>query len=346
MFRSPKLTVPADYKVGDVGTVLQDDSQCPFVAFDRLAGRYVLLEEQLELIQPEKSMKTQFGFTVGDRVRVKEKEVFSSGVKIGDLGTITGFWSSGVEVTVDGLPGVKGVFPHRLEKVAPPFKVGDKVTTNEEISTGLQKARGLVGVVSAAERSSACVDFPGWHGGHDGLRYDDSDSSWWISYKDLKLAPAETAFKVGDRVVVADNYPCPQYGPPKGTFGYIAGICDSSQWFAVSFPAWLGGHTCGDFNLGKQGRWFAPEHLKAAPALRECSVVRDGTSGWKPSTFIVVSDEGPSSRPFKHPSRGAAEAEASRLALKVPGMNFTVYEAVSVAKAEKPEAKVEILKAA
>lgn len=45
--------------------------------------------------------------------------------------------------------------------------------------------------------------------------------------------------------------------------------------------------------------------------------------------YIIVSDEGTSEKPRKHPTREAAEQEAERLARKHPGLNFVVYLAVS-----------------
>ena len=47
----------------------------------------------------------------------------------------------------------------------------------------------------------------------------------------------------------------------------------------------------------------------------------------QPSPFyIIVSDEGPSSKPKRHATYGEAETEARRLSALKPGINFGVYE--------------------
>src|SRR5207302_13834 len=63
----------------------------------------------------------------------------------------------------------------------------------------------------------------------------------------------------------------------------------------------------------------------------------------KPQAYIVVSDEGAATHPKKHDGRGAAEAEAARLAMKHPGIGFTVYHAVSRAHTAPLSAELTIL---
>jgi len=157
----------------------------------------------------------------------------------------------------------------------------------------------------------------------------------------VALMPPVAAFdwktvKVGDWVSVKDEHIAHGRSMKAGEYQVIA----------AEFPGYRGPMP---LRLMVNGDGFWP-HIKSivaiVPVLRANPIAefldaKSASAPEKPQTFIVVSDEGPSSRPFKHPSRGAAEAEAGRLALVKPGMKFTVYQAVSAAKAPKLEATLE-----
>ncbi|HYA07744.1 MAG TPA: hypothetical protein VEF90_17790 [Xanthobacteraceae bacterium] len=136
----------------------------------------------------------------------------------------------------------------------------------------------------------------------------------------FELAPAQ--FKIGDKVTAragCDDRLHVVGGDAVGTVRRIDG-----KDIAVEFEGWTDGHSAGMGDKAYSRWWFGEEDLRAAPVVEE--------------TYIVVSDKGAAARPFKHGGRDSAETEAKRLAEKEPGIGFTVYQAVSLAKAEKPPA--------
>ena len=139
-------------------------------------------------------------------------------------------------------------------------------------------------------------------------------------------------FKIGDRVVVKAGskfiIPVPTDAAGAIIVGEIIGS-RTGHWL-VEFAGWKGGHDGGDMPKTGGSRWFYREwEIEAAPQAKP--------------VLIVVSDQGAATYPFKHPSRGAAESEAARLALKMPGVGFTVYQAVTYLKAPKPQVDVSFL---
>lgn len=54
------------------------------------------------------------------------------------------------------------------------------------------------------------------------------------------------------------------------------------------------------------------------------------------SYWIIVSDEGTSTKPRKHTTYQSAYDESIRLSQLKPGINFTVYQMIGTAYTEKP----------
>ena len=139
----------------------------------------------------------------------------------------------------------------------------------------------------------------------------------------------ENIYKIGDFVYVIDMDPC--CPTPRDVAGKIIGI-RQGHWL-VEFQGWRGGHDGADLPRGGgaiANRWFLYE-----------SQIRPAVDPGQ--TFIVVGSNGAAPYPFKHPTRGAAEAESGRLAMKMPGVEFVVYHAITKVRAPKPAAEVVFL---
>jgi hypothetical protein len=155
---------------------------------------------------------------------------------------------------------------------------------------------------------------------------------------DTKIAEPRQ-FKVGDWVTKNTSL----YGTPL-TAGKIMSVNLGLGHATVKFPGWTGGShdDAGGFRGSCWSCSLDDITLAEAPAA---TIEANSTpvEPEKPQAFIVVSDEGAARGSLEHDRRGSAEAEAGRLALVRPGVKFTVYQAVTVVEAPKPEVSVVFL---
>jgi hypothetical protein len=137
-------------------------------------------------------------------------------------------------------------------------------------------------------------------------------------------APAK--FKVGDRIVSAEN------GPTKGLFGVIVDDDKSEVPYRVRFEGFDDGHGANDDEwwLQASGVQF-PSLATTTPAI--VALIESG----KPK---------PATRPVVHASQEAATTEASRLALLHPGQEFGVFVLADSKIADEVITKTAVLRAA
>lgn len=207
------------------------------------------------------------------------------------------------------------------------FKVGDRVRCIAE------EPRGHSGTVRFIDAYAPeyLVEFDDWHNGHDGRTHITKgaphipgETGWYLFADHIELIPASdnatasdapqspAPFKVGDRVVRSN-----------GKITVLGTILPGGRLDRYNVQ-W-------DNGRGDSDTWQAYELRLANPKHRPCIVAKLNSIG-QPL---------PSARPFVHPGRDAATAEAERLAGLNLGERFAVYELVSTSAAARPEVVTE-----
>jgi hypothetical protein len=312
-------------------------------------------------------------FKVGDRVRFVEKY---GRAKAGDEGVITGFWSDGVKVDVNGI--AHSCFASRVEPVAvaasnsnAKFKVGDMITKR---IPGWKEEGYRVTKIDATK---IWVDPDN---GSNPVRYDLPDDFVLVAPASLTIrAGAYYKTRDGRKALVGNN-------KRDATYPFYHEV-DGKLWHGVTRE----GKSClGERNCDLIAEWVdeptataaagpasndnAKPKFKVGDAIRHKSLGYVGVvteivdaytikthwtgKGWggkdpvdsieliapvAPASttpaIVCLIENGqpkPADSPFVHPNKDAATKEAARLAGKHPGKEFGVYELV----ATKKEAKV------
>ncbi|SKA20192.1 hypothetical protein [Consotaella salsifontis] len=195
------------------------------------------------------------------------------------------------------------------------FRVGDRVKSRDGDPTD------AVGTVVEVDYSSYLISFDGWTGGHSGGGKTPDYSGWWLPASRLDRAPANdneptdpavSAFRVGMKIRAKDSDWCN---------GYVAG--DVLTITRVNGDCAFFRDNDGDERL----------------VYNEIFDIVDDDAAAISPVWIVAKMDGtqpkPSLHPCVHPSKSAAEAEASRLANVIKGAEFAVFEMVANRKVEK-----------
>lgn len=285
-------------------------------------------------------------FKVGERVKTKYLIAGATELPAGSFGVVKDYKSSDSMLVEfagwrgghsnDGGPGTGSQWWMSGDAlIAAPFNVGDRVKITK-IDPGVPYSIGDVGFLT--------VD-------HGGIGFRDHLFTIAIggivhgvyAYQ-IEAAPAlalTPKIEIGDEVEVVDIETIPFYDRPKmltnGTKGKVFEAGGLSGRVGVKFDGWLFGHNAAAGLIGSRNCWFF--YLKNLKKVEKAATPAIAAPAPKPDagTFIVVSDEGPSSKPYVHTTRGGAETEAQRLALKLPGLGFTVFQAVTRIEVEKPQ---------
>jgi hypothetical protein len=275
-------------------------------------------------------------FKKGDWVRLTDAYCADreAGLANGAVGRVSGFCETGAP-TIDFGGANHLMLSQQLALISPAeaASVGDTVTVSADSPWAPGGDRLVVGVNDRDIDMRLLVIY---HGGNLWVH-----SRFVTALKrkaDTKIAEPRQ-FKVGDWVTKNTSL----YGTPL-TAGKIMSVNLGLGHAAVKFPGWTGGSH--DDAGGFRGSYWSCSlddiTLAEAPAA---TIEANSTpvEPEKPQTFIIISDEGAARGPLKHDRRGSAEAEAGRFATTKPGVKFTVYQAVTVVEAPKPEVSVVFL---
>lgn len=260
-------------------------------------------------------------FKVGDKIRGTSADIRGGEYEVVALKPVMHGQSGGMAQTLKTIKGSSNKWGNSEEQVGhvwhrdcdwsscaeliepTKFKVGDRV-----VSTIVPEAG--VGIVEAVEDD-------------DEYRVNYKDSWYRVctdKAKDLELASSEAekpaaAFNVGDRVRLIRDVD----DRGNGKLGTIAKIKESGT-ILVTIDAPFDGHGF------EERQWDVDaKDLEHAPAVtaQQCIVAQ-----------VQYGKPRPSTTPFVHATREAAQTEAERLAKKTPGTSFQVYALVSTSVAE------------
>jgi hypothetical protein len=255
------------------------------------------MEDGFELVAEAK-------FKVGDRVRAIVGDD-AGGFSVGDIFVLTGAYGDLVVFTDnDGHKRNRRASEFELVPVDAPttkFKVGDRVRIASGPENGGFGEVGDVGVIEVDLSTRGEILF------ETGAR---KNQTWCVDYRHLE--PAPTKFKVGDRVTCRHTH---RRGP--GTI--IKLVSGGAHVRYDNWREWHDGHDgwAGD---GSTNCWWDPlAAFDAAPPTPNPAIVARLQQG-QPL---------PAGRPYVHADVAAATAEAERLARKIPGAEFGVYELVA-----------------
>lgn len=288
-------------------------------------------------------------FKVGDKVRFKASETEYRDKHCRGLAelTVAGFDKESDEafaVVEFKEPGCKGAFASRLELISEEpkagFKVGDRVRFTDALPKDWWFKSGQTGVIEKVNNA----------GGYEFNVRVDGKGLGRLAFVNAghieHIEHIETAFKVGDRVIVDDGTvigraaviksPRPELG--SGWWLVRLEECHSHGYAWDGLPQGYGRYVH-ERDLRHANKMVAVDcrdierrlmaHYLAAKAPKP-AVQRPVAKTW----IVAVLRDGepaPNSRPYVHSSKEMAFTEARRLAEKHPGQTFVVFEAVGSA---------------